>query len=301
MLLGPLCRRAAAVGWVCALVAGCHSDLGSDDVESLRKVVPATVSAPAAWSLFDRSIQSSFIPGKERVTVSLDRAAQISAIKVYGAAPYRLHITGGQGSSIGIPTIDLSNVGAGWHVFPATALVSTSNVELNFESIGTTTGTIPELEIWAVDEQGASSAPPDLTAAAKDLPPSFVSLPATSTDAALAPSECGTFGVDVTRTPSGFERAYIVYTSKGAFRPFVLRRSINGLAETERLDRFGSCYDGRRRRRRAASARIHPADLARRACTLGAPIPQSGDRLVDRMHRSGQQDERADLACTDGG
>jgi len=142
------CRSLALL----AVTFGCRGGLDIDDHAALVKASPATLSTSSAWALFDRSTTSGFTPGDEpvRATFERGRVEQVSAVKVYGAAPYRLRVTGADNSAIGFSSIDLSKLSAGWHVFPSSSLVSTNVVELHFDSLGAPAA-IPELELWVIE------------------------------------------------------------------------------------------------------------------------------------------------------
>lgn len=149
----------------------CRTDVdGTDPATSVARVVPANVSNPDAWALFDRSASSTFTPAAEPVRITLDRAEQLEGVKVYGGGPYLLRVTGDSGTALGFSEIDLSSVTGGWHTFPSTALVATAAVELRFEPLGPATP-IPEVELWAVDRQPGIHAA-DLTA--KDPGPGYL-------------------------------------------------------------------------------------------------------------------------------
>jgi RHS repeat-associated protein len=222
--------RSFARSLVCsALVcsAACRVDVDGGEPPPVVKAPPAAVSTPDAWHLFDRSVSSGFTPSSEPVQVTLDRAEQITAIKVYGSAPYRLRVTGANGLSLGFAATDLSSLGAGWHVLPSSALTATDHVELRFEPLGKP-GLVPELELWVVDDHPVASRP-DL--ASKDLPAGFVAFASDAPSIDVGPSECTNAGVLLTRAPPELRRAYLVYDAKGLFRPFAVQRTINGLAE----------------------------------------------------------------------
>src|SRR5919106_1126192 len=121
----------------------------TEDRSPLIKRIPIRVSSEAAWSLFDRSIESGFAPSTAPVVVHLDEGSELAALKVYGPAPYGLRVTGAAGASLGFPPIDLSRLSRGWHAFPAATPSPTSVVELHFEPTGGT-GAVPEIELWAV-------------------------------------------------------------------------------------------------------------------------------------------------------
>lgn len=225
--------RSVRIGIVAAALlagAGCRSGNELGEAEALRKVSPAAVSIPGAWSLFDRSTSSGFVPSGEPVRLVLDHSEQISTIKAFGSAGYRLRITGQDGSSLGLPPIDLSKLGAGWHTVAASSLVSTNVVELRFEPIGAAAGKLPELEMWAVDDRGDNTGAVDLTAASDDLPAGTVALSGATKSADVLPSECATFQIPLTRAPSTFRRVHLVFAAEGLFRSFSLARMVNGVA-----------------------------------------------------------------------
>lgn len=109
------CRVVWFVAALC-MSAGCPSPSGDGQTQSLpARITPATVSSTGAWSLFDGSTTSGFVPATETVTATLDKATQIFAVKIHGASPYRLRINGKGGAGIGFPSIDLSQLKAGWN------------------------------------------------------------------------------------------------------------------------------------------------------------------------------------------
>jgi RHS repeat-associated protein len=169
---------------------------------------------------------SGFTPGVAPMEVTLDHAERISAIKVYGPAPYRLDVRGHAGASLGFETMDLSTLAPGWHAFASNALVSTSVAELHFDTVGTP-GAIPELELWAVTD----GAPPKLDIGAPELANGLVGFEATSKSEDILPGNCASFQVAMARSPSQLRRAHLVYGAQGLFRPWAIMRSINGLAE----------------------------------------------------------------------
>jgi hypothetical protein len=209
-----------------AFFIGCHADGTTDDPSSVVRISPATVNNDAAWALFDRSVESGYLPNGTVVQTTLGHQEQVSAIKIYGSAPYRLRVTGKDGASLGIPAIDISKLSDGWNTIETTSLVSTDTVALRFEQIGTPTK-LPELELWAIEEEASGTV--DLSA--NDLPPGFVTLLPITKSEDITPAECSTFTLDLQRAPSSFTKTYLVYEAEGIFRSFQLQRTINGLAE----------------------------------------------------------------------
>src|SRR5438874_6167473 len=100
------------------MIPGCHTETDADAPGDPVRVTPTEVGKPDQWALFDRSIASTFTPNAENVHATLDHFEQLSALKVYGASPYKLRVTGENGASLGFGAVDLSNLKAGWNVVP---------------------------------------------------------------------------------------------------------------------------------------------------------------------------------------
>lgn len=230
-----VCTHIGALSAVLLLGACRAGDTAAND-EPLSKVTPARTSSPASWALFDRSLTSTFAPNAEPLRLTLDRAAQLSAVKVFGPAPYRLRVRGAEGSSLGFATIDLSKATHGWRAYPTSSIVSTEAVEITFEGVGDAPGTIPELELWGLDDSGGSDS---LTASPEDLASHLVAIRPDTRSAELFPelgaqagtTNCATFTFEITRSPATFRRAHLVFAADGIAAPFALTRTVNGLAE----------------------------------------------------------------------
>jgi hypothetical protein len=280
-----VCAAAIAAG-------GCRGG-DIDEPESIARLSPATVSTPGAWSLFDRSIESGFVPGSEVIRVALDHVEQISALKVYGQAGYRLRVTGQDGSPIGLPPWDLSTLGNGWHVLPAHSMVSTNIVELRFEKVGASAGMLPELELWAIDDQPLTSAL-DLTAHPDSLPDGFVALQGGTRSADLLPGDCASFEVPVGRIPSSLRRVHLVYQAEGLFRSFSLARTINGVAE------YGGVWLAGDTAARAFVDEIDPSTLNLGSNEIGLCAPADATRGValTNVHLVAELDRGTPLVAT---
>src|SRR5438445_619667 len=98
------------------LVTGCHTGTDADAPGELVRVTPSEVGKSEQWALFDRSISSTFTPNGENVQATLDRVEQLSALKVYGASPYKVHVTGENGASPGFGAHDQRSRRAGRRV-----------------------------------------------------------------------------------------------------------------------------------------------------------------------------------------
>lgn len=147
-------------------------------------------------------------------------------MKIFGASPYRLRVTGDHGASIGFESADLSKLSEGWNVLQSNSLVSTDTVELHFEALAKP-DKVPEIELWAVEDEPVGRV--DLSS--NDLPSGFVALRPDESSHDVVPGDCATFNVEVTRSPATFRRLHLAYSAEGLFRSFSLQRSINGLAE----------------------------------------------------------------------
>ena len=232
--MSSLGRVLGGAFWVVACAAsmslgGCRGGGDVDEPEALARVSPAAVSMPGAWSLFDRSIESGFVPGSEPVRVAFDHLEQISALKVFAPAPYKLRVTGRGGSSIGFAPLDLSNLPAGWRVMPSTSLVATDAVELRFEALSATPAKLPELELWAGRVRADGSPTTDLTIDAEELSPRFVTVRPGTGFSDILPGDCESFPIVLERSPATFRRGYLVYAAEGLFRSFSLTRTVNGI------------------------------------------------------------------------
>jgi hypothetical protein len=183
-----------------ALTASCRDGSEPDDLVSTVRVSPATVSSSGAWALFDRSLDSGFAPDSNALSATFDRQEELTAIRVYGSAPYRLRVTGPDGSSIGFTATDLSKLGAGWNLIPSSTLISTDKVEIRFEALGSG-GKVPEVELWALSHDSSTVA---RDPSASELADGLVAFQAQSASAELLPGECSDFQVELTRSPSQF-------------------------------------------------------------------------------------------------
>ncbi|MFN0248749.1 MAG: SpvB/TcaC N-terminal domain-containing protein [Kofleriaceae bacterium] len=197
---------------VSLLVAGCRAGSVADEPIVLAKVSPISVSTDGAWSLFDRSTGSRFEPTTTPVIALFDRVEDLAAIKVFGPATGSLRVYGPGHVPLGIE-VDLSRLGAGWHTLALPEVVSTSLLEID---VGATTGTsIPEIEIWALDDRDART-----------------TVTSTSVDRVeVLPDRCTELSVKLAHRPEGLWRAYLEYQLTGALQSFSVERSINGRAQ----------------------------------------------------------------------
>lgn len=279
----------ALLCWLVVGIAGCHPDSAGDIYVSATKVSPATVSAVGAWSLFDRSVTSGFIPGSDVVRLSLDDDQQLAALKIYGASPYRLRVTGEHARSIGFAPIDLSTLSTGWNVLPSSSLSSTGIVELRFEALGKS-DKVSEIELWAVDAEPVANV--DLSS--EQLPAGFVGIRPDESSRDLTPGDCTTFDVELTRSPATFRKLHLAYVAEGLFRTFSVQRSINGLAEQGGFWRDGNAS------KRAFVEQVDPnaIHLGRNEIRMCLPADASRGVALSNLHFVAELDRGKDFVAS---
>jgi YD repeat-containing protein len=208
------------------------------------KVTPTAVTttsrAEGAWALFDRSTLAGWQPVAARgesaeLRLALGRDRTLSALKLFGPAPYRLELAA---AAPGGPAVsfDLSQLGEGWNTLPLGSLAAAS-LSLRWTALDEP-APVAELELWASDGLDAAALSPralaDAIAAGGEasLPPRFRLASATPGEFTLSPgaaaARCTTFAVDAAAPPATLARAYLVYETEDVFRPFVLAQSLNG-------------------------------------------------------------------------
>ena len=159
-------------------IAACRADDGDEPSSSLNRLNPMAVSSDA-WSLFDRSLSTGYVPAGKPVTVELARGEHVNALKVRGGVPYTLSVTG-------FANVDLSTLSTDWHMFtPTSATTNPLIVKLDGEG----TAAVPELELWGTANND------DVTFAATEQTQS------------LTPGACASFSVAIPRSPAMFHRA----------------------------------------------------------------------------------------------
>ena len=111
--------------------------------------------------LFDRNTQTQYTAyADSSITAELEKATEIRAIKLHGAAPYTLNVrayaAGGWTPVAGLQKLDLTKLGNGWNTLNVTQPVTASRLLFVLTpDVGNKAGTTPaltginELEIWA--------------------------------------------------------------------------------------------------------------------------------------------------------
>src|SRR5882672_6986270 len=251
--------RFAVIGAVLCIFASCPNN--DSDSES-NEVVPARISparveniaAPSdasAWALFDRNTRVGWSPPDDaaappvHIRVALGKTTTITHLKIFGASRYVLDVHTGKGDPIkGLEHVRLDTLGAGWNELRLPASISTD--ELVFEVAraddgdASTPTPVGEIELWGTDhpamviDEKALGAVTARSGSRPVVPPGVDVLAATGTAAIdLAPSTepggqiCGKLHFSLTRSPASYRRAWFAYAADGAFRSFVLTRSLN--------------------------------------------------------------------------
>ncbi|HET7503673.1 MAG TPA: hypothetical protein VFK02_21780, partial [Kofleriaceae bacterium] len=177
--------------------------------------------------------------------VALGQIATITHLKVFGVSPYVLDVHTGKGDPIrGLEHVRLDALGAGWNELWLADPVSTDELVLELVRAdggdASTPAAVGEIELWGAMRPAMlldAKAVGALTAGAGPRPgalPGVDVLAATGTAAIdLAPStqpggqSCGRLHFALTRSPASYRRAWLTYAADGAFRSFVLTRSLN--------------------------------------------------------------------------
>jgi RHS repeat-associated protein len=255
--------RFVVIAAVLCIFASCPNNDGDSEA---HEVVPARISparveriaAPgdaSAWALFDRNTRVGWAAPSDpaaapaQIRVALGKTTTITHLKVFGASPYVLDAHTGTGDPIpGLAHVRLDTLGAGWNELRLADPVATDALVLELARTGDGDGAasaptpapVGEIELWGTDRPAPAldaRAVGSLIARAGSRPvaPPGVDVVAASDPAAidLAPSTepggqaCGKIRFSLTRSPASYRRAWLVYVAEGAFRSFVLSRSLN--------------------------------------------------------------------------
>lgn len=218
-------------------------------ISPLRVTGGDAADGTSVWALFDRNTRAGWAPPSAapavpaRVRVSLGKPTAITHLKVFGASPYLLDARTEDGNPIrGLEHVRLDALGAGWNELRLPNPSTASEVILELTATRDTTGApaaVGEIELWGVDRPATrpdSHAIRRLAAspgALRSASPGLDIIPVgDGTAIDLAPGSdpghaCGSLHFTLTRSPTSYQRAWIAYTADGAFRSFVLTRSLN--------------------------------------------------------------------------
>src|SRR4051812_14556598 len=252
--------RFAVIGAVLCIFASCPNN--NDGSDESNEVVPVRISPlrvesvdspsdASTWALFDRNTRVGWSPPNDapassaHVRVALGKATTITHLKVFGASPYVLDVHTGKGDAIkGVEHVRLDTLGAGWNELRLSDPVASDEIvlELARTSNGDASTPVPigEIELWGVGRPAMAldvNAIGDLAANSAQRPaasPGIDVLAAIDPKTIdLAPSTepggqpCGKIRFSLTRNPASYRRAWLAYAADGAFRSFVLTRSLN--------------------------------------------------------------------------
>lgn len=253
--------RFVVTGVVLSKMVSC-SDGGDGHGDGLNETVPVRISpvrvesvdAPSdagAWALFDRDTRVGWSPpstppgSSTQVRVAFGRATRITQLKVFGTSPYVLDVRTTDGAAIqGLEHVRLDTLGAGWKAVRLPDATSADELVLELARTGGGDASVPapigEIELWGVDRPTPALDVNAVGALAKSslspavAPPGVDVLAATDPGPIdLAPSNvvggqtCGKLRFSLARSPASYRRAWFVYAADGAFRSFVLTRTLN--------------------------------------------------------------------------
>jgi RHS repeat-associated protein len=213
---------------------------------SLPPEVQAQEAATAPY-LFDRDTTTQHVAyAVSSVQTTFESSQQVSAIKVFGAAPYLLSVQADAGGSFqpiaGLQNLDLTLLPAAWNTFSAAVPVTTGKLlfTLTPATGGTATG-LRELEVWTTAAPVTVKDGAALLAGLLGAPPppqgriyTALNSSATPTTAVVTPNDssktlaANTFNFTLDRAPTQFVRAYLTYELYGQATFVSPLRIING-------------------------------------------------------------------------
>ncbi|MEK6749083.1 MAG: SpvB/TcaC N-terminal domain-containing protein [Pseudomonadota bacterium] len=206
-----------------------------------------------AGQAFDRDTTTEYTAfGPARLTASLEAAAELSAIKVFGGAPYTLNVfaeaNGAWRAVEGLQALDLSKLADVWHRFDATTTLTAQRVRFDLTPVvvkgakkNTLTG-LKELEIWVagarasqapigawVDALDKNQAPAQVKQYAATLKQGVIGPVTLPKGAPMLPDNANdnTFKLAITQDPRAFKHAWLVYEAHGIAQWVSAVRSIN--------------------------------------------------------------------------
>lgn len=214
----------------------------------------------AAKQLFDNATTTAYTSQNTReIIATLEDKNTLHAIKVYGAAPYRLNVDSDQSGAWsalpGLQNVDLSNLGSSWNSLPLGTATQTGRLRFTLTPITAVIDTserheegddhekskgLRELEIWGegtrVNVKNVTSLLDALQN--KSEPPAqgrqYIATPEQgiigAPDKMSDDLTDNTFTVKLPRNPSDYKRIYLAYEVNGIAHWVHALRQINGNA-----------------------------------------------------------------------
>jgi RHS repeat-associated protein len=219
----------------------------------------------AARQLFDRSTTTAYAPQATReIIATLEGKNTIHAIKIFGAAPYRLSVdadqSGAWSSLAGLQNIDLSHLSHDWNSILLATATQTGRLRFTLTPIASSivtsekhdekddhersdrekTNGLPELEIWGEGTRfnlKSAAALRDSLDSKGEVPAQGRQYLATPEQGVIgAPDKMtddltdNTFTVKLPRNPADYKRIYLAYEVNGIAHWVHALRQINGNA-----------------------------------------------------------------------
>ncbi|HKI99087.1 MAG TPA: SpvB/TcaC N-terminal domain-containing protein, partial [bacterium] len=184
--------------------------------------------------LADRDTTSEYTAfGPSQITASFATPQSISAIKIFGPAPYRMNVQALQGGGWvpvpGLQSLDLTALSPAWHVFAASSAVTASSLRFDLVLAGGGGSGLKELEIWGTGPRVMAKDGAQLDTLLQGTQPpanaqSFSASPANGT----IDSRGQTVTVQIAGPLYTVKRAWLAYELTGLTHWVSVVRSING-------------------------------------------------------------------------
>jgi len=212
----------------------------------------------SVWALFDRDTSAGWSPSSPspdspaRVRVAFGRVTPITHLKIFGTSPYVLAVRTSSGTAIqGLEQVRLDALGAGWNTLRLPDMAPVDELFLELTRTGDGDAQVPapigEIELWGMDRPTPALDADAISALAKGSLSPATALPgldliaatgagpidllpgsaSTSVPGGQGGQACGELRFGLARSPASYRRAWLVYAADGAFRSFVLTRSLN--------------------------------------------------------------------------
>lgn len=142
--LGIASVRTSPQGWQAQSAASLPADVQAMEAATLNR-------------LFDRDTRTEYTAFDEQsLDIALDGERDVTAIRVFGAAPYVLSVQrqqrGGWKDIQGLKSLDLSQLPETWHSFETNNPVKVETLRVHLEPASSDAAGLKELEIWSHGE-----------------------------------------------------------------------------------------------------------------------------------------------------
>lgn len=176
---------------------------------------------------FDRDTTTSYAAyGRSTLHVDLGGKRRVGAVRVFGAAPYRLSVKAGRGATA-LSGVDLSKFAAGgWTTLALPGPVEADRLTLELEPLASGGAGLAEIEVWGEGrrQNTALRSPQSLVVAARERS----AVKGASIGGEKDDAGDNAFTFDVPLAAGQVRRAYLAYDLEGLAHWNEAGRSING-------------------------------------------------------------------------